>query len=393
MNIEPKLLVWARETIGLTRTDVASKLKVSGKTVENWESGISKPSLVQAERLARVYKRPLAAFFLAEPPMEQKRPQDFRTISGERGKEFSSSMLLVIRRARRLQSLATELAQDGGRDLSLKLPTASLFDDPESLASRLREQLGVSAETQTSIWKNERQALNGWKSLVEDLGIFVLQIGMPMDEARAFSLIGEGIPVIVLNARDSLRAQIFSLFHECTHLMLNNFGVCDMKEGKYFSAEVSKVEQFCNYLAGALTVPATLLQAHQEVVGLRPSSRVSDDVLVSLSAHFKVSQEVILRRLVMIGKASKEWYSLKRSQWEKEYKKQQGGRSNPPKRCIRENGTTFVSLVFDALRDNRITYKDVADYLSVRVKYLPKVEQLVGQMAFVNETAIRGLFI
>jgi Zn-dependent peptidase ImmA (M78 family) len=209
-----------------------------------------------------------------------------------------------------------------------------------------------------------------------------------MDEARGFSLMGEGIPVIVLNARDSLRAQTFSLFHECAHLMLNNFGVCDMKEGKHISAEVSKVEQFCNHLAGALAVPATLLQVHPEVAQLRPNSRVSDEVLATLSIHFKVSQEVTLRRLVMIGKASKEWYNSRRRQWEKEYKKQQGGRSNPPQKCIRENGTTFVSLVFDALRDNRITYRDVADYLGVRVKYLPKVEQLVGQMAFANETAI-----
>jgi Zn-dependent peptidase ImmA (M78 family)/transcriptional regulator with XRE-family HTH domain len=388
INVEPKLLLWARETIGKSRSEVASKLKVSEKTIEGWESGQSKPSLTQAETLSRLYKRPLAAFFLPEPPKEQPHPQDFRTMSSKQKTEFSSSMLLVIRRARRLQGLATELAQNGGRDLSLKLPAATLYDDPEVLATKLRNQLGVSTERQTSIWKNERQALEGWKMTVEGLGILVQQIGMPLDEARGFSLVGDGIPVIVLNARDAVRAQIFSLFHECAHLMLNNFGVCDMKEGKHISAEAGKVEQFCNHFAGALLLPRSPLQTHPLVSTLRPNGRLSDESLAELSVFFKVSQEAILRRLVMIGKASREWYDSKRIQWQREFKKQKGGRSNPPKKCVRENGLTFVSLVLDAFREERITYRDAADYLTVRVKHLPKVEQLVGEMAYSNEATI-----
>jgi Zn-dependent peptidase ImmA (M78 family)/DNA-binding XRE family transcriptional regulator len=389
-NVEPTLLVWARETIGMERSDVSSKLKVPERIVENWESGNSKPTLTQAEKMARLYKRSLATLLLSEPPKEQSLPQDLRTISGKRKKEFSPQMRLVMRRARRLQSLATELAQNGGRDLSLKLPKATLYDEPELLAARLREQLGVRAKTQTDLWKNERHALDGWKSSVEGLGILILQIGMPMDEARGFSLIGEGMPVIVLNARDSVRGQVFSLFHECAHLMLNNFGVCDMKEGKHISSDIGKVEKFCNHFAGAVVVPKDLLRRHPMVSSLKPRGSISDDLIVELSSFFKVSPEVILRRLVMIGKASQERYNTKRKQWEEEYQSrtQTGGRSNPPKKCIRENGITFVSLVFDAFREDRITYKDVADYLAVRVKHLPKIELLVGEMAYPNEAAI-----
>jgi Zn-dependent peptidase ImmA (M78 family) len=270
----------------------------------------------------------------------------------------------------------------------LKLPTATLYDEPELLAARLREQLGISGERQTSTWKNERQALEEWKFAVEGLGILVQQIGMPLDEARGFSLVGDGIPIIVLNARDAIRAQIFSLFHECTHLMLNNFGVCDMKEGKHVSGEVTKVEQFCNHLAGALLLPRSLLESHPLISTLKPKGRLSDNDLVDLSGFFKVSQEAILRRLVMIGKASQELYDSKRSQWQKEFKKQTGGRSNPPKKCIRENGLTFVSMVIDAFREERITYRDAADYLTVRVKHLPRVEQLIGEMTYSNEATI-----
>ncbi len=378
VSLEPKLLVWARDTMGMKRSDVSSKLKVSLRTVQDWESGNSKPTLPQAEKLARIYKRSLATFFLPEPPKELPRPQDFRTIFGKKKNEFSPKILLVIRRARRLQSLASELSQTGGHDLSLKLPNATLYENPEELAAKLRNQLAVSAETQTTRWKNEREALEGWKSVVEALGILVLQIGMPMEEARGFSLMGEGIPVVVLNARDSVRAQIFSLFHECAHLMLNNYGVCDMKEGKHISSDINQLEQFCNHFAGALIIPRSLLRNHPSVALLKTNSRVSDDVLAELSSYFKVSQEAILRRLVIIGKASRELYEAKRAQWMREYKNQQGGRSNPPKKCIRENGLTFVSLVLDAFREDRITYKDVADYLTIRTKHLPRIEQLVG---------------
>ncbi|HCV43169.1 MAG TPA: hypothetical protein DGH68_06770 [Bacteroidetes bacterium] len=297
-------------------------------------------------------------------------------------------MLLVVRRARRLQALATELAQNTGHDLSLRLAPFTVYNDPEAMADALRKQLGISSETQTSVWRNERQALAEWKSAIENLGIMILQIGMPLTEARGFSLVGDGIPVIVLNARDAQRAQAFSLFHECAHLALNNFGICDMRDGRKISAELTKIERFCNHFAGALLLPRQLVQNHPLVSGLRTVGRVPDETLMTLSDSFKVSQEVVLRRLVILGKASTEFYEAKRKEWQKDVKKQMGGRANPPKKCIRENGLPFVSLVFNAFREEKITYRDVADYLTIRAKHLPRVEQLIGEMAYSNEAAI-----
>lgn len=48
----------ARINAGLTQKEVASVLKVSNKTVGNWENYISSPTIAQAEQLCMLYKIP-----------------------------------------------------------------------------------------------------------------------------------------------------------------------------------------------------------------------------------------------------------------------------------------------------------------------------------------------
>lgn len=59
------------------------------------------------------------------------------------------------------------------------------------------------------------------------------------------------------------------------------------------------------------------------------------------------------------------------------YKLKKGGGPPPPRKCIQENGVPFVSLVLESYAKEKITYSDVADYLGIRLKHLPKVERLV----------------
>ena len=74
VSVEPKVLIWARKSIGRNIEEVAKRLKVSENTVASWELGQKKPTLVQLEKLAKtIYKRPLAAFFLPSPPAEPAR--------------------------------------------------------------------------------------------------------------------------------------------------------------------------------------------------------------------------------------------------------------------------------------------------------------------------------
>ena len=74
--IESRVLKWAREIIGMGMGDIAKRLKVTEDIVSKWESGQKRPTLIQAEKLANFYKRPRAAFFLSEPPVELPLPRD-----------------------------------------------------------------------------------------------------------------------------------------------------------------------------------------------------------------------------------------------------------------------------------------------------------------------------
>ncbi|MGK7889424.1 MAG: multiprotein-bridging factor 1 family protein [Leptolyngbyaceae cyanobacterium] len=69
VGIQPKILVWARETAGYSLEEVAQKLKRDLADIADWETGKSAPTYAQLEKLAyELYKCPLAIFFFPEPP-------------------------------------------------------------------------------------------------------------------------------------------------------------------------------------------------------------------------------------------------------------------------------------------------------------------------------------
>lgn len=66
--ITPEVIKWARETARYSIEDAAKYLKVSVKKLNAWETGAEFPTIKQAEKMAKFYKRPFAAFFLPEVP-------------------------------------------------------------------------------------------------------------------------------------------------------------------------------------------------------------------------------------------------------------------------------------------------------------------------------------
>jgi Zn-dependent peptidase ImmA (M78 family)/DNA-binding XRE family transcriptional regulator len=371
--VAPGVLKWARETMGKTLDEVARRLDLGKATVEAWETGHKNPTLKQLRELSAFLKRPLAAFFLPAAPQEAPLPADFRTLPADSKKPFTEKTLLALRRARRLQSLSRELASSLGDRSTFAFETASLSDDIRSLAHRIRRRLGVTLERQLE-WKNETEALNEWKKAVESLGVLVLELTFPIVEGRAFSLTDDAYPVIVLNSGDSLNGRIFSLFHEFGHLLLGQSGICDYTE------EGKLIEQFTNRFSGEFLVPGSVLLGHP-LVESHIGEDWEDDDLQTLGRQFKVSREVILRRLLITGSTTREFYERKRAEWEAR-RKETGttvGRRVPARQCIRQNGLSFTVRVLESATRDVITYRDVSDYLSIGLKHLPAVEALLRE--------------
>lgn len=84
-NINPGLLVWARETAGLPRDAAAKKIGVKPARLAEWEEGRLRPTVTQLRKAASVYKRPLAVFFCRDLLLDRSRFMTFAVFREEGG--------------------------------------------------------------------------------------------------------------------------------------------------------------------------------------------------------------------------------------------------------------------------------------------------------------------
>jgi transcriptional regulator with XRE-family HTH domain len=172
--IDPSLLKWARSAAGMTTEEAAKRLSVRPERLMAWEKGKEPLTIAQLRAAARVYKRPLAVFYLPEPPRDFQPLRDFRRLPETEEERLSPQLQAAIRRAHSLREAALEL-----RDMAGEPPTeAPRIDpaprDPEAFAVLARERLGVSLATQLE-WADPGRALSGWTAALEDLDVMVLQ--------------------------------------------------------------------------------------------------------------------------------------------------------------------------------------------------------------------------
>ena len=360
--------------------DAAKKISVKPEKLASWEAGEARPTIQQLRKLGRAYKRPLAVFYLPEPPKDFHAMHDFRRLPGEIAGIESPELRVEIRKARNRRQVALELLRSLGEEPPKFTLTASLAEGADVVAVRARETLGISYEQQNE-WKTEYLALNGWRAAMEQRGILVFQaVDVEVDEMRGFSLAEGDLPAVVVNIKDSPRGRIFSLAHELAHLMLREEGLCDLAEEAPRPAQEQRVEVFCNRVAGALLVPAEHLLRERIVLDHPHSPIWTDEELLQLARRYQVSREMMLRRLLVLERTSEAFYRHKRREFLEAYRERQpkeGGFAPPDRVAVASAGPLFTRLVIDSFRQEKITSSDVSEYLDVRLKWMPKIEQAV----------------
>ena len=125
-NVEPALLVWARASAGVEIEQAAKKAGVAPDRVLAWEEGRERPTIVQLRNLATAYKRPLAVFYLPEPPKDFQALRDFRRLPGQVAGSQSPELRFEIRRAHDRREIALELCQELGEEPPTFPLTASI---------------------------------------------------------------------------------------------------------------------------------------------------------------------------------------------------------------------------------------------------------------------------
>ena len=372
--VSPAVIRWARQTAGWDVHDIAKRVRIPPAAYTEWESKETAIKLSQLQELARCFKRPLSAFLLNEPPKEPGPPADFRLLPG-RIKHFDKKTRLAIRKANRLQMIASELMNNVGQDPTPILSTAKTSDNPEEVAQHERKRLEVDLQTQFD-WRFPWDAYRAWRNAVEEKNVLLFQFPMPVADARGFSLSNEQPFAVVVSSSDAVNARIFTLFHEYAHLLLRNPGICLPSSEPSANRPEGLVERWCNRFAGALLIPRDALQ---DLVGNKRLDRSREsltEVLASISKMFKVSEEAALVRIFELGLLSRAAFRRELDELHQSGsgRRRGGGRSSMAGRCLSENGRLFTSLVLQAKGRNVITYADVSDYLSLKLKYLPEVQ-------------------
>lgn len=379
VDINPKILTWARSNLGYTEEEFAKKIKIKESVLKAWESGTDKPSFAQLRKLADCLKRPTSIFLLDEVPAAEPLPKDFRVLDESDIKKLSADTVIEIRKAQRKRQLAIDLTIDLGEEAPTFTGKASTNDDVVTLAARYRKALNIKIEDQIK-WQNDYQAFNTWKREIENYGVLIFQASLDsLDEMRGLAIYAKQLPLILLNTKDSPRGKLFSLLHEFCHLLLHQSGIGNVDANWETKGKYNSIEVFCNAFAAEMLLPLS------EFKRVSDSQSISNqNTIRALANKFKVSGEVILRRALDAEFFSRAVYKKVRSeylaQFEKTKKKTKPANVPVHVKAISYNGDAYTSLVLAGVERERITLGDVIDYLDVSYKHLDKIrEEITGR--------------
>jgi len=369
LKINPKLLQWAREECGYSPAELASRIHVDQEQYLVWENtgiGLGINDLVA---LSKACKRQIAFFFLTSIPPKTKKPTDFRNLEPVLAK-LSDNTLLAIRRTARFQ------------DFLLQLHGPEYYRDKYSWLTRYRETFAGQLDSEEGFnWirnlldypVNEQMTSNidseasykRWRSSVEHkLGINVFQFAMPTNEVQGFSYSDSFPYCITVNNAYPATSRTFTLFHELSHILRSQSGLCK-PDDTIFRKEETSIEYDCNSFAGSVLVPT------KEVVSAKDK-----DTIFKYATKFKISSEVYLRRLFTLGYVSENEFfplldEIRRAvlPTKPHYSKSQVNKS------INSRGVSLFNSTLDAMSQKRIPYSLASDILGLKINYLSGLQR------------------
>jgi Zn-dependent peptidase ImmA (M78 family)/transcriptional regulator with XRE-family HTH domain len=379
-GVNPSILRWARERTGYSLQDIAARLKRDVEEVAQWEEGIAVPTYNQLERLAYTYyKRPIALFFFPEPP-EEPEPQDsFRTLPDFEIRDLQPDTRIAIREAQAMQISLHELTN--GANPSERLIFRELEVRPgrhAALAAKdARAYLGISLDVQFE-WSGTVEALKKWRQIIQDQGVFVFKRHFDQTDVSGFSVADDEFPVIYLNNSTAKTRQIFSLFHELAHILLDTSGVTKVDD-RYIDALTGwkrQIEVFCNRFAAEFLVPSEDFGSRLQALHAEPVEQVVE----KLSDVYHVSREVILRNLLDRGIVDQEYYQAKAVQWMREFQEAQRakrGRGYYYATQATYLGNKYISLAFSSYYSGECSLQELAGDLGMKPKNVAEFERYV----------------
>jgi Zn-dependent peptidase ImmA (M78 family) len=386
VQINPRLLAWARETAGLSAEEAAAKLglKTTAKLTAaekllEAESGARPVSQSMLEKAAETYRRPLIIFYLPHPPARADRGEDFRTRPGAVSRREDAILDALIRDVRGRQQLLREALLDDEDTRPLPFVASSqISDGAKAVAARIRATLGITTGAQKKA--SDTDALfTLLRTATERAGIFVLLLGdlgsyhsdVSEEVFRGFALADDIAPFVVINDNDAKTARSFTLLHELAHIWIGASGV----SGPLRGTPSHVVERFCNEVAGLFLLPPDALD---KVAAAKPVD-LNFDLALSLTDDiaraWNVSQGVVAYRFLLIGwitdQVATEMFRAFADRWRAERQRVRETRGpddrGPPPNVLRRArlGSGLLDRVRRALQEDALTHTKAARILGV----------------------------
>lgn len=307
-NIRPNMLTWAIQRAG---HNVDAYLDENDK-VRSWVEGEKHPTARQLEDFASKMYVPYGYLFLSTPPVETMPIPLFR------GSSSSTNMNLnvyeTVQTMQYRQEWAEEYIQEqlDAEELQF-VASLSLDDGVECAVAKIRELLELD-ETWAFGERNSASAVNKITQQLESLGIIISFNGivgnnthrkLSVEECRGFTLVSKTAPFIFINNDDSKNAQLFTLIHEFSHLLLGvSAGFGGIEDHN------DDCERFCDSVAANFLVPRMLFISQWNA---------TERSIDKCAKKFKVSSLVIARRAYALELLSSqeyhEFYINYRARW------------------------------------------------------------------------------
>lgn len=308
-----------------------------------------KPTIKQLENFASSVHVPIAYLLLPSPPVETSPIPMFRGKAGEG--HFDLNVYQTVLDVQGRQEWLSDYLSENDLEPCTFVGKYNINIPIQDMSALIRHHLGLQIDWMLS-FNNPEKAVNYLVDKMEETGICVFFNGivgndthriLDVEECRGFALVGEtNAPMIFVNNSDSKNAQIFTLAHEFTHVLVGVSAGFAGFEGDYHD----RIESYCDKVAAEFLVPRVLLKEYWTTIE-------------ECAKKFNVSTLVIARRAHDLGIINNEEYRnfyLKHRANVRINKKNSGGAFY--KTALKRVGRLFAVHVYNAVRSRQISYTE-----------------------------------
>ena len=381
--ITAKVFKWARESAKMTEEIAASKVAVPIEKFKEWENGNDYPTIRQAQKLAKAYRRPFALFFLPDVPNDFQPLQDFRKAGS---KELSTPSIFIIREIQQKQAWIRDVNKENNENKVSFIGKYSIKDNPKIVAQDILNELNINPLNYSS-----NNPILEWIDKAESNGVFISRtsyihprLKLDSNEIQGFAIADSYAPFVFINSNDWNAPRLFTLVHELAHLWISETGISnDIEPSIKNINEYNPIELFCNEVAANALIPIEFIENlddkafdhAKEVFKNAKSIGVSSFALLVRALNLNIISLSVYKNLK--HQADIEYNEFLKREENKKLKQKQKEKQGGPDYfllLLNRNSRLFTQTVLDAFHGGAIEPSLASNLLNVQVNKFPKLE-------------------